>query len=118
MQDFLGEVQAIDAHIAPATFTASVHTAGSQYSPGLAALSPGLQGYASACLPVEHPEEAVVRPCHNHAGSWRKGEAKGSKEREETSGVHGRMRMKRQTEYMRIDLMSVKLVSGIDLNVG
>lgn len=78
VQDLFGEVQAIDAHVAPAAFAAGVDAAGSQDSPRLAALSPRLQGHASAGLPVEHPEEAVVRPRHNHAASWRKGEQKES----------------------------------------
>lgn len=71
MQDLLGEVQAVDAHIPAAPLAAVVHAAGPQHGPGLAALSPGLQGHASARLPVEHPEEAVVRPRHDHAGERR-----------------------------------------------
>lgn len=67
MQDFLGKVQAIDAHISAATLAAGIHPAGPQHGPRLAAFSPGLQGYASSRLPVEHPEEAVVRPCHDDA---------------------------------------------------
>lgn len=71
VQDFLGKVQAINAHISATTLTTSIHTPGPQHSPGLTAFSPGLQGYASPRLPVKHPEEAVVRSCHDHAGERR-----------------------------------------------
>lgn len=67
MQYFLSEVQAIDAHVSTATLTASIHATGPQHSPRLAALPPGFQGDASPSLPIKHPEEAVVRPCHDHA---------------------------------------------------
>lgn len=67
VQDFLGEVQAVDAHVSTATLAASVHPPGPQHGPGLAALPPSLQRYASARLPVKHPEEAVVGPGHDDA---------------------------------------------------
>lgn len=88
VQDLLREVQAVNAHIAAATLAPRVHPPGPQHSPRLAALPPGLQGHASARFPVEHPEEAVVRPRHDHTGG----------------------------ENKRIDRMPAKLVSGIDLN--
>lgn len=69
VQDFLAEVQAVNAHVSAATLTASVHPPGAQHGPGLATLSPGLQRYASPRLPVKHPEEAIVRPGHDDAGN-------------------------------------------------
>lgn len=67
VQDLLGEVQAIHTHISTTTLPSSVHTPGPQHRPGLAAFSPGLQCDASPCLPVKHPEEAIVGSCHDHA---------------------------------------------------
>lgn len=68
VQDFLGEVQAVDAHISTATLATSVHPPGPQYGPWLATLSPSLQRYASTRLPVKHPEEAVVGAGHDDTG--------------------------------------------------
>lgn len=67
VQDFLTKVQAINAHISTATLTASIHSPGPQHGPRLATFSPSLQGHAPPCLPVKHPEEAVVSPCHDDA---------------------------------------------------
>ena len=117
VQDFLGEVQAINAHVSTATLTTSVHSPGPQHSPRLAAFPPCLQGYASPRLPVKHPEEAVVCPCHDDAergeemdimryadGEERKSEVQGSEEN--------------KNRRQRIDWTSAKLVCRIDLNVG
>lgn len=72
VQDFLGEVQAVNAHISAATLAASVHPPGPQHGPGLATLSPSLQRYASPRLPVKHLEETVVRPRHDDAEKGQK----------------------------------------------
>lgn len=53
----------------------------------------------------------------DHGGKERRKEVKSGK-RQAVFMVEGEEKRKKQTEYMRIDLMSVKLVSGIDLNVG
>lgn len=67
VQDFLGEVQAVHAHVASTTFTTGIHAPSPQHSPRLAALPPGLQRHTSPRLPIEHPEEAVVGTRHDHA---------------------------------------------------
>lgn len=67
VQDLFGEVQTIHADVSAAPLAAGVNPPGPQHSPRLAALPPGLQGHSSARLPVEHPEEAVVRPSHDDA---------------------------------------------------
>lgn len=67
VQDLFGKVQTIHANVSAAPLSASVNSPGPQHSPRLAAFPPCLQGHASASLPVEHPEEAVVRPGHDDA---------------------------------------------------
>lgn len=90
VQDLFSEVQAVNPDVATAPLAPCVHPPGPQHCPRLAALPPGLQGHASTSLPVKHPEEAIVRPRHDHT----------------------------RTEDKKIDLMPAKLVSGIDLTVG
>ncbi|KAG7238389.1 hypothetical protein INR49_030896 [Caranx melampygus] len=70
-------MQAINAHISTATFATSIDTPGPQNSTRLATFTPCLQGYTSARLPVKHPEEAVVRPCHDHTEERRGEERRG-----------------------------------------
>lgn len=71
VQDLFGKVQTIHSNVSAAPLAASVNSPGPQHSPRLAAFPPGLQGHSSARLPVEHPEEAVVRPSHDDAEEWR-----------------------------------------------
>lgn len=101
VQNFLSEVQAVNAHISTATLTASIHSPGPQHCPRLAALSPSLKCYASPCLPVKHPEETVVRTGHDDT--------------EERIDEHW-WAVRGTILKVKTDLMSVKLLAGNDLN--
>ena len=114
VQDFLGEVQAVDAHVSTATLTTGVHSPGPQHSPRLAAFPPRLQGYASACLPVKHPEEAVVCPCHDDAERGEEMDimryADGEEGEKRGSGKRGKQKQKAQGLIGRLQSLSAGLI--------
>lgn len=67
VEDFLAEVQAVNADLVFATFTTDAHLAGFQDRPRFAVLPRRLQRHVALCIAVEHSEEIVVGTCHDHA---------------------------------------------------
>lgn len=67
VQDLLVEVQAVDADLVLLPLAAGAHLARLQHRARFVVLPGRLQGDVSLCVSVKHPEEVVVRPCHDNA---------------------------------------------------
>lgn len=82
VQDFFCEVQTVNSYVSAPPLAACIHPTCPQHSSGLAAFPPCFQGHAAACLPVEHPEETVVRSCHDDTGEGTQDEEKNTTDNE------------------------------------
>lgn len=65
VEDFLSEVQTVHTDVAVPLLPSHTHAARPEHGPALTHLPTRLQSHVPPAGPVKHPEEVVIRACHD-----------------------------------------------------